>query len=248
MINKKLKFIGSGSAFNTKLGCTSAYVKKGNSLVLFDCGGDVFSRLKDKKILNANTKDIVVIITHLHPDHIGSLGDLIHYSYYILKKRLMVVTTESKLAFLLDLMGVENDFYELKVVVDCRTYKLSCGEVGCIGLVPIAVNHCTTLKSSGYIIYIDKTTLYYSGDGYEIPKVVVDRFLNGEIKELYQDTCNLIYKGNMHLSLDYLADIIPVKYRNRVFCMHLDKSMIENKHKIRSLGFNIVLNIYETEQ
>lgn len=41
-----LKFIGTGSAFNTKLGSNSAYLKNNNSVILFDCGGDVFSKLK----------------------------------------------------------------------------------------------------------------------------------------------------------------------------------------------------------
>lgn len=43
----KISFIGRGSAFNTELGNTSAFVKKGNTLLLIDCGGTVFHRLQE---------------------------------------------------------------------------------------------------------------------------------------------------------------------------------------------------------
>lgn len=38
----KLKFLGRGSGYNVKEGNTSAYIIKNNSLLLIDCGNDIF--------------------------------------------------------------------------------------------------------------------------------------------------------------------------------------------------------------
>jgi len=43
-----LKFIGSGSAFNTKLGNNSAYYKEGNQMLLIDCGSNILQYIRLK--------------------------------------------------------------------------------------------------------------------------------------------------------------------------------------------------------
>jgi pantetheine-phosphate adenylyltransferase len=74
---------------------------------------------------------------------------------------------------------------------------------------------------------------------------VLNKFISGEIHELYQDTCNLEYAGNIHLSINKLAELIPSEHRNRVFCMHIDESLRDNEYRISELGFNRILNDYE---
>ena len=80
-----LKFIGIGSCFNSKYGNTSAYYfdEAEQSLFLIDCGETVFSEL-DKRGMLKMLKDITVLITHLHSDHIGSLPSLIFYAKFVL--------------------------------------------------------------------------------------------------------------------------------------------------------------------
>ncbi len=101
------------------------------------------------------------------------------------------------------------------------------------------------MKCCGYIVNVDSTSLYYSGDGSEIPEKVLSKFLSGEIDELYQDTCKLEYMGNPHLSISKLAELIPSEHRGRVFCMHIDESLYVDEYKISELGFNRILNDYE---
>ena len=74
----ELKFLGRGSAFNVKEGNTSAYYKKDNILLLIDCGTTVFKSILDQHLLD-NVKEVNVLITHLHDDHVGSLSSLIRY-------------------------------------------------------------------------------------------------------------------------------------------------------------------------
>lgn len=104
-----LNFIGRGSAFNTKEGNNSTFIKNENHLLLVDCGSDVFSRIMELNLLQ-NVEEIDVIITHLHPDHFGSLGDLIFYSYFgIGEGKLPTLTVHhysDKLEEILENMGV----------------------------------------------------------------------------------------------------------------------------------------------
>ena len=79
-----LKFIGTGSAFNTKLGNTSAYIKDNNTLLLIDCGELTFARILSLNLLD-DVNEVHIAITHTHPDHIGSLGSLIFYCFFIKK-------------------------------------------------------------------------------------------------------------------------------------------------------------------
>ena len=73
-----LKFIGTGSAFNTELGNTSAYIKQDQTLFILDCGETAFTRMKQLNIFE-DVKNVYIAITHMHPDHVGSLGSLVFY-------------------------------------------------------------------------------------------------------------------------------------------------------------------------
>ena len=47
-----LKFIGTGSAFNTEMTNTSAYIKDGQTLLIIDSGETAFARMKQLKIFD----------------------------------------------------------------------------------------------------------------------------------------------------------------------------------------------------
>lgn len=245
MKSGKLKFIGTGSSFNTGLGCNSGYILKDSSLILFDCGGDVFGRLKEMKILTKDLKSITVFITHLHPDHIGSLGDVIYFSYYILKEKLRLVCIEPNIELLLSLMGVPKEIYNSKIIVPNTINRFLDDEFKDVTYEAIETKHYPKIKSSGYIVEVEGTSLYYSGDCNEIPKRVLNEFICGRIEELYQDTCDLDYEDNPHLSISKLSEVIPWEHSSRVFCMHIDERLYNNVYKITKLGFNRVFNDYE---
>lgn len=215
--------------------------------MLFDCGGDVFGRLKHMKILSKDIKSITVFITHLHPDHVGSLGDLIYYSHFIAKlnEKIKVVSIDQGLVTLLTLMGVKADFYNVQIIEPNKSHSIADEDFGSITYEAVEVKHYPDMRSCGYIVNVDNTTLYYSGDGCEMPKIVVDKLISGEIDEIYQDTCDLEYTGNPHFPINKLVEVIPTEHRRKVFCMHLDESMYAHKNKIRQFGFNRVLNDFE---
>ncbi|MBL4931978.1 MBL fold metallo-hydrolase [Clostridium paridis] len=230
-----LNFIGVGSTFNTRLGNNSAFIKKDSSLILIDCGGTVFHRLQELNLLQG-IKNLYFIITHTHPDHIGSLGDTIFYSNYILKHKPIVYFPDKDfLGGILDGLGVEEKMYYIndskKIIIDVR-------EFGKVEIEFIKTTHSNKLPSFGFIMSINGETFYYSGDSNDIENKIIDKLKRGEIQKVYQDTSGLNYEGNGHLYINKLIEIIPKEFRNKVYCMHLDGHVSEEE--IKNSGFNVV--------
>lgn len=235
-----LKFLGSGSAFNTKLGNTSAYIKKYNKLLLFDCGCTVFTKIQELNLLN-DVEEINVLITHTHPDHIRSLGDLIFYSFFILKQKVNIYYPDiSKVITILNALGVNNQMYNITKISNKNN----------LNLLGNLIYHTKTkhdfnykmVNNYGYFLYNsnDDIYIYYSGDSCEIPSDMYWNLNNNMITHFYQDTCKADYDGNVHLSLRKLSELIPIELRNKVWCMHLDNIFDVNEAK--ELGFNVVKN------
>lgn len=235
-----LNFIGCGSAFNTKLGNNSAYIKEGKKLFMIDCGSNTFDRLVNSDILDG-VERIYVLLTHTHPDHVGSLGDLIFYGYYSMpspsKPNVTVLAPfDLQIDHLLRSMGVERHLYGLigfgtgGHVGDSSGFK--------VRFESVEVEHVKELKCYGYVIEYKDEKIYYSGDSNMIPFDILYRLHNYEFSKFYQDTCKADYKGNVHLSLRKLDTVIAKEVRDKVYCMHLDKGFV--MEEAQELGFNVV--------
>lgn len=219
-----LKFISTGSAFNAALGNNSAYFKAGKSLVLFDCGGSVFGSLVRGGLLSGVT-EILVVITHTHPDHVGSLGDLILYNHHQLSARITIVYQHPEVVdAVLGPMGVSREYYQFlnpsggsRFVIDSQDLRWE--------LEAIDVKHSEKVFPYGYVVRPadGSSCFYYSGDAKEIPEQVLGAFRLGSIRLLYQDVSIFDGETNPHLSFSQLCQIIPMEMRSRVCCMHLDE-------------------------
>ncbi|WP_069998707.1 MBL fold metallo-hydrolase [Cellulosilyticum sp. I15G10I2] len=229
-----LNFLGTGSAFNTELGNNSAFVKKETSLILIDCGGTVFHRLQQLKLLEV-IKNLYIIITHMHPDHVGSLGDVIFYNHYILKNKVNLIypNKEHMEQFLLSI-GVRGEMYRLisgaEIEVEDEQFRKFSIEYG-------PVSHTDTIEAYSFMLQLEGKIIYYSGDSNNISLQVLNKLEQGEIDSFYQDTCGLDYEANPHLSFNTLKQLIGKPYREKVYCMHLDQHL--QKEEILKEGFNI---------
>lgn len=245
-----LRFLGRGSAFNTRECNTSAYIiTEDKSLILLDCGEKVFNKLINTNLLS-DISSVHVLITHLHSDHVGSLSSLIYYCYYIKKMKINVYfpyTDEHELKEYLSLQGnIDNATYNL-IYMPCNSYSTielpTCNVI----IAPKEVSHDINLNCYGYYIKYLGKSIWYSGDCNDIPKDIKIE----NIDEFYQDTCDKDYEGNVHLSLSKLRTLIPKEYRNKVYCMHIDNSDITTlPHKyfmgeIINAGFNLVSDEYK---
>lgn len=224
------KFIGCGAALYPKLYNSNAYFRLQDDLFLIDCGETAFRR----HYIYGNfegVKSVTVFITHMHTDHIGSLGTLIVYVYLKLGIRTTVIYKEpEKLKTVFDFTGVEPEHYCLyenySVMNDPRIKE----EV-------IQVRHHDKMVNSyGYLFDIEGKKLYYSGDAAEIPDCIVEKIKNGELDQVYQDTAVHAH-GNCHLTLEELEKKIETQYRRKVFCMHYDSECFE---QIREKGFQTI--------
>jgi ribonuclease BN (tRNA processing enzyme) len=231
---KMLNFIGNGSAFNTELGNTSAFIKNNNSLLIIDCGGTVFHRLQELNLFD-KLENLYIIITHTHPDHVGSLGEVIFYSYYILKHRPTIFFPKKELieGFLTNI-GVSAEMYKLN---SFERIDVNDTQFGKFSIEFLPVSHVDTIPAYGFVMKLNERLFYFSGDANNISSKVINRILNGEINRVYQDTCGLDYEGNNQLSLRKLCNIVPQEFRYKFYCMHLDKHITEKE--IKENGFNV---------
>jgi ribonuclease BN (tRNA processing enzyme) len=206
---------------------------------MIDCGSSTFSRIQKSNLLDG-VEHVYVLLTHTHPDHVGSLGDLILYEYYSMGKLAEPNITvfapyDLTIRHVLKSVGVEEQTYNL-----CQFEDFAGIHYGDFHLQfeAVPVTHVKELKCFGYIFHFDNQTVYYSGDSKEIPQDILDSLNNGGFDVFYQDTCKADYPGNVHLSLRELDELVELEVRSKVHCMHLDNGF--SKQEAEDLGFNVV--------
>ena len=110
-----LNFIGIGGAFNSELGCNCAYIEENNKILFIDLGLDSFEKIVKYNLVNKN-KEVYVLLTHLHGDHVGGLPTFIQYCDAYFKIKVKIInnskTFTSEVIKLLNLTGVSTSIYE----------------------------------------------------------------------------------------------------------------------------------------
>lgn len=222
----KLDFLGRGSAFNPLFGNTCAYWKEHDTIFLLDCGETVFDALYRREDLE-QIETVYVILTHMHADHVGSLGTLISYFYCVKQKHIHIVHPNCRILELLKLMGVPEQGY---IYHEHMPEDILQAEA-------IKVKHAQDMECYGYILKDQEECLYYSGDSAELPDEILKRFLKGEIERIYHDTSTHDSPNPSHCYYGKLEQLIPQHERHRVYCMHLDSDC---EGLLKEKGFQVV--------
>src|SRR6476620_12731134 len=80
----KIRFLGIGGAFIPEFGSSSAVVETGaGTLTLIDAGCSTYADLRRTGLIETITD---IVVTHLHDDHVGSLGSIINHRYHVSKR------------------------------------------------------------------------------------------------------------------------------------------------------------------
>ena len=224
----ELKFLGRGSAFNVEEGNTSAYYKSKNDMLLIDCGSDVFKKIVKRHLLD-DISDLYISITHSHPDHIGSLGDLIFYCYYGTRTRVHILVSDGYdfkevVGKYLDSVGVYSYMFNyVNSIFVFGEYKYGIRFVEC--------EHVDNIKSYSIILKkesrsgLSATYTIYTGDTRSL------LHLRGELLNIDKKDIDYIYCECSYLDVHRMVhlsvfDSVPFwednNLFNKVYYMHFD--------------------------
>lgn len=232
-----LIFLGRGSAFNTSEGNNSAYFIDKNELFLIDCGESIFERIIERNLLY-DISCVNVMISHTHSDHVGSIGSLIMYCYYVLKIGVNIIVSRDSLynddiVDLARIFGCTPDMYRIVYVEDYNNKYTLFNSVKYV-----KTNHVLQISSYGILFNTDNGIVYYSGDTSDLDNIF-DLINSGVvIDKIYVDTTSVDAVNNVHVYIGNLYELIPIDLRNKVYCMHVnDKKCIDMAIEF---GFNVV--------
>ncbi|MBE6062590.1 MAG: MBL fold metallo-hydrolase [Clostridium butyricum] len=227
----KLKFIGRGSGYNVKEGNTSAYIIKNNVMLLVDCGEGVFKRIIETE-LTKGIKEVHIIITHMHGDHVGSLSSFVGYCFWKYNICSTIYYPEKdNLKQFLELTSMkEGESFSIDDSKSPRIDKLG------ITISASLTKHNKRINTYSYMLKFDEgNDIFYSSDTYETNFDIVPFLKEGNIA--YHDTCLSDGEGNVHTSLRVLCEEIPKELRKNVYCIHIDgDNFVET---VENEGFNV---------
>lgn len=222
---KKLKFVGIGGATNVLLGGNCCYLKDGDNLLIIDACESVTAELKRRNVFD-NVKNIYIVLTHTHYDHVAGLGVLIWYSNFNLEIKPKIIYSSSRyvrhIKKLLKVTGVKKKHVEFIKDVSFELNGLS------IEMQPTV--HTPELQCFG-IMFSDKDgKYYYTGDTNDIEYI---RKLSDDdnVKIIYTEVASETF--NMHLKYD---DILKLK-KEKLVLMHFNTE--ETYKKAKEDGFEV---------
>lgn len=224
-----LEFIGKGSAFNAELVNNSAFFKddENKEFYLIDCGNTVFNELVKTEILEKYKEyNFNVIITHIHSDHIGSLGTLIEYLFYNYNKKVNIIspitTNVNHFVNILNLDEKAYDFIELKQEdLYVYSYKLNNTKIRFI-----KTEHVPTLNCYSLLIEVNNDKIYYTSDSVETLSKHLNKIKNEEISDIFIDV-SFKEENPVHLTFNKLKeDVKNLNKKNlKINLMHTDESL-----------------------
>ena len=214
-----LTFFGRGSAFADAH--NSAYLAIDRTLVLFDCPASAFPAFKRLDL--ASFREICVLVTHTHGDHVRGLGNVVDYVWFVLSKirsqetRLTVIAPSKAVAadlrcLLEDIEGCEHGWYTL-TTADAFPAPWLCRAVPTL--------HADQLpgKCFGYLLEVGGRHVVYTGDTRTLTSFL-PLLAPGDI--LYTE-CAMIDSG-VHVHLPAVLPTLQALTAQgvTVYLMHLD--------------------------
>ena len=222
---KKLNFIGIGGATNVELGGNCCYLKDGSNLLIIDmCESATEKLLKEGAF--KNIKNIYVVITHTHFDHVAGLGVFVWYCNFNLNIRPKIIYSNFKYKYhikkILKLTGVSKKYVEF--------IKDSSFKMNNLKLSMQLTTHTSKLQCFGIMFQDKQGKYYYTGDTNDIDyitKLCEDK----TVKKIYTEVSTKSHDS--HIAYDALVNL----KKEKLVLMHFDT--IELYNKAKKDGFEI---------
>lgn len=237
----ELKFLGTGSAFQTNLYNNTAYFIEGETLFLLDCGETSFAQLKQQPFFE-KINQIYVVFTHTHSDHIGGLGQLVEYCENVLTKKLNIIVPNigdnplyKDINSLLDIFSISKDKYNFLTPKEIENkYQ----KIRKITFLP--TEHAPELSGKCYslIIETEEGPILYTSDSIDT-KYINYLIEKKNYSKIYVDVTLTI--PTVHLDLNILNEIVPKDQKEKVYCMHFDSQTC--MERACEFGFNIAPSV-----
>ena len=153
----KIKFVGTGGAFDYLYGNSSAVIDFQQRKILLDCGHSVYPRLR---ALDAVDSLDGVLVTHLHDDHVGSLSTLLFHRYFMPgSKRLTLYYPEEKFRQqVYSFLSIS--MQQPEIYVDFQPLQTLPG----VDFIDTYGRHVANMQTYAYVFSDSTNVMVYSGD------------------------------------------------------------------------------------
>ena len=153
----KIKFIGTGGAFDVKSGNSSALLSAHSMTLLIDCGHSVFPQLVTQDLVHQLD---AALITHFHDDHVGSLSSLLFYRMLVLQlERLPIYVPDDHFKSEL-IRFLQFAVPKPETFADFRLLE----ELPWVGAIDTFGQHVAGMQTYGYCFRENDEAIAYSGD------------------------------------------------------------------------------------
>lgn len=216
----KLRFVGTGAAFNPMMGSNGAVFTRGENLYMIDCGEQTFARIIRSNILKEYTGSITIILTHMHADHAGSLGTFCLYTGEVLKRPPTIVHPNEDVRKLLALMGARDKTFHLQPDFSADGLTVT----------PIPTHHVQAIPAFSYMLADEEGTIFYSGDTNELTVDILDGLRSGSLAHAYLDVSYVegeVPKNYAHLTYATLLSLVEPPLRGKFTLMHFNRDFHE---------------------
>lgn len=230
----ELTFLGTGNAFAMDGRRQSCYFIKGNKCnILLDAGPCLLSALRGNKI---DPKEIdYIILSHLHPDHIGGLPYFLLEDKWISKRpeplAILVPTGgEELIRDMISLFYSDDEVAHMKQVF--RFVEFNVGDVFELPngkVIALEANHTANPKM--VIINLDGSRLGYSGDTAYHPESY-ERLLACDVV-IHEVSAFDIPIPN-HVNFEELRDATPENTKTPIYMTHVDTTLVSRVSEIGS--------------
>jgi len=223
----KIEVLGVGNLFTPQITNTSFLLSPdigGDEKFLIDCGYNVFQKLISGGYDIGNIK--TVIITHTHPDHVGSLGALIYYRWFVFNRHTTIICG-NKVGKYLKAYLESTVFYVLKPgeirldkYIECPYSLVSNGiPTGLITM--FEVQHGDI---PAYGVYLHKDKIVFTGDT-DLLNPLSTMMSSAEI--IFHDCLIGHFARGIHSNMGDMEVTYPKIIREKIQLVHYGKKLTQ---------------------